>query len=223
MKWATGVTDNAVALSVARGLPPAILQEQLVLHQKFQEAPPAPRKTREKLFVYPHLLKSRCQTVAAFEKWIAEHRPGWEPGTRVPRHCALQFVKSALVCPTRWEARSLARALVQWRRRGVMTQLTKKPKTARRGGDGHRPHKCPWLRQALFEWWTSIRHSIDWRQVKKGVEPTQAPKKLARFSASLVKMKATQLLTDYCTKSLEAGRKPSVPQLRSRWFREWRK
>ena len=44
VKWATGVTDDAVALSVARGLAPAILQEQPALHQKFKEAPPAPNK-----------------------------------------------------------------------------------------------------------------------------------------------------------------------------------
>ena len=65
VKWATGVHDDAVAVAVARSLPPAILQEQLALHQKSKDAPAAAKTKPEKLIVHPHLLKSRCQAVAA--------------------------------------------------------------------------------------------------------------------------------------------------------------
>ena len=34
-----------------------------------------------------------------------------------------------------------------------------------RGQQG-RPHKCPWVRNAFFEWYTSVRYSIDWSKVR---------------------------------------------------------
>ena len=34
-----------------------------------------------------------------------------------------------------------------------------------RGQQG-RPHKCPWVRNGFFEWYTSVRYSIDWSKVR---------------------------------------------------------
>ena len=59
--------------------------------------------------------------------------------------------------------------------------------------------------------------------MKEGRPDTKQHKRLARFTASMIKTKANQLLQEYCTQSLKAGRRPLVPQLRSRWFRGWRK
>jgi hypothetical protein len=35
----------------------------------------------------------------------------------------------------------------------------------RRAHGGGRPPKAPLIRQALYEWWSSIRYAIDWEQL----------------------------------------------------------
>ena len=68
IKWATGVADDAVALTIGRDLPLAVLEEQVVLYdQRVVNEPP--REVRQ-LVVCPHLLKSRMQIAKLFDDWL---------------------------------------------------------------------------------------------------------------------------------------------------------
>ena len=66
-----------------------------------------------------------------------------------------------------------------------------------------------------------MRYSVDWKCVAASVAPQSWRKCLARFTRSLVKTKAQQLLQLYCHECLVHGAKAVGVDLRSRWFRAW--
>ena len=88
-------------------------------------------------------------------------------------------------------------------------------------GQQGRPVHCPWLRQALFEWFTAMRYSIDWKAVRGSLHSGGGNKCLARFTRQLVKQKAQQLLTDYLRECLLRGQDARAVQLTPRWFSHW--
>ena len=66
-----------------------------------------------------------------------------------------------------------------------------------------------------------MRYSVDWNCVAAFVALQSRRKCLARFTCSLVKTKAKQLLQLYCHECLVHGAKSVGVDLRSRWFRAW--
>ncbi len=49
------------------------------------------------------------------------------------------------------------------------------------------------------------------------------PKKIARFTQSMLQTKAVELMSEYVAEELRLGRRPAVVELRSRWWACWRK
>ena len=231
VKWATGVADDAVALTIARDLPPAVLDEQVLAYDQ-RVVNEAPRKDRG-CIVYPHLLKSRMQIAKLFDEWLSEknvkHR------SRLPIGIRGQFCRDVLKWPKGIPLERQVLFVSRWHKAWMEGNFTGIPsgktyavgpkplsKRARDYGGGRR-FAAPWLREALFEWWSSMRHSIDWRRVTSNVGPQLRPKKLARFTRTMMRQKAQLLISQYCAEHLRQGKRPRVPKLSSEWWKGWKR
>ncbi len=240
IQWYTGLSDSACALDVARELMPAERDEQLLRYRnRGCEHKAAAQK--QKRAVVPSLLSSRMEIAGAFDEHIRS--AGWSRGKRVPYGGTRSFLDG-------WEWGSLSgaspsrrrNALLRWHKvflssgyasavAGAVRQPTRLRRSrllkwkGRKTVPGQGPHrKCSWLRQAMFEWWSSIRHSVDWKAIKQGMRSDgKEPKKIARFTQSMLQTKATQLMSEYVTEHLRLGTRPAAVKLRSRWWASWRK
>ena len=245
IRWATGVRDDSVVLVIAEALAPAERQEQLQLYRSRDAAPR--RMARARTLVHPQLLKSRMQVAGAYHGHLQEW--GWVPGARRPREASQSFLnawdwgpwskrpsKSKLKNLRRWHAAWLkaghagAGVLAPTGCRGA--RRGRRPAGAealaisscRRSRGGGRAAACAWLRQALFEWWSGMRHSVDWTTIKRGCPSfSQEPKKLARFTQAMLTQKASELIASYCSSGLKEGCKPRPPQLSPAWWKGWRR
>ena len=69
LKWSTNMKDDALVKAIAKSLPAAARHEQLQLYNDFRGGVVTiTAKQPEKLVVYPHLLKSRMQVAALYDK-----------------------------------------------------------------------------------------------------------------------------------------------------------
>ena len=69
---------------------------------------------------------------------------------------------------------------------GSRAPLSKCQRVRAPGGGRH--HKVPLLRQALYEWWSSMRYAIEWKQLAAN-RRSRGKKNLARFPRSLLRVK----------------------------------
>ena len=196
----------------------------------------------------PHLLKSRMQVATAFHEHLAVVRRTGAKG-RMPRGAGTLFLRGwnwgphmsrftdnqKLQTVRRWhraymrssshQALGDAQWDAQWHKLASFASKTKRQWGARKRAVGAgRPRLCPWLDQALYEWWSSIRHSVDWTAIRKSC-PAVAwlPKKIARFSQAMLTMKAKELISEYCSASLKQGAVARPPVLCTRWWGRWRR
>ncbi len=246
IQWWTGLTDAACALDVARELMPAEREEQLLRCRNRGCERKAPAQNKKRV-VAPSLLCSRMEIAGAFDEHMRSL--GWTPGDRFPYGGARSFMdawdwgsmsrlplRKRTHVVRRWHKAFLsskyASAVAEAVRhpRGHETQHGQGRLLKWKGGEripqqGQGPaRKCPWLRQALFEWWSSIRHSVDWKMIKSGLRSTQRePAKIARFTQSMLQTKALELMSEYVTQQLRIGQRPAAVELRSRWWASWRK
>ena len=242
--WWTGIKNSSCAFDVAEQLMPAEREEQLLRYRNRDREPKAPAQ-RQKRLVIARLLASRMEVAGAFDEHIRSL--GWEPGQRLPYGSTRSFMDA-------WDWGSLCKAPLWKRTKCVRTwhnvfvsskyasaiaEAVREPggKAAkakkgsvlkwngrRRDRGGGRLRKCPWLRQALYEWWSSIRHSVDWEAIKRGMRSRSGePKKIARFTQSMLQTKALELTSVYVTEQLRLGRRPAAVELRSCWWASWRK
>ena len=237
LEWKICVKDPAVLRGVAESLPLEVLQEQVreyTLAEKSGEKP----QSRDVIRVLPGLLQSRNQAVNAYVAHLRSH--GAEHAKRVP-----QSVLEGFLARTQWPSphhrAKAARYLREWRKaaaadgagadytdkRGHLTarpgrKLSKLPFHKRRRRTTHQgpQYQCPWLREALYSWFTSMRYSIDWKAAVagKGGDPRKC---LARFTSGLLQGKARQLLQDYCGQSLLNGVRPRGVGITSKWLARW--
>ena len=81
-------------------------------------------------------------------------------------------------------------------------------------------HKVPLVRQALYEWWTSMRYAIDWKQLVAN-RRSRGKKNLARFPRSILRVKVYQLLEDHAYACLLNGVSVQKVDPNSWWFKRW--
>ena len=62
--------------------------------------------------------------------------------------------------------------------------------------------RCAWVRGALYQWFVSIRYSVDWKACEGKARSSGQPKCLARFTRGLLRQKLMQLMLDYCSQCL---------------------
>jgi len=68
--WATKLNDNALLRGLAGSLPEAVLEEQIRLYQANKDI--VKHDKPESLLVHAHLLSSRMQAAAAFDKYLKD-------------------------------------------------------------------------------------------------------------------------------------------------------
>ena len=83
--------------------------------------------------------------------------------------------------------------------------------------------RCPWVRDALYQWFVSVRYSVDWKVCEGKARSSGQPKCLARFTRALLRQKVKQLVIDYCSQCLLRGQKPTTFQPTARWFSGWQR
>ena len=240
LDWATKLHDHGMLVGLADALPQAVIDEQVRNYQASQGVVAKVSSERHRILVYPHLLKSRMQTAAALDTFLRS--TGWAAGTRLPRNACPHFLKTSLVWPKmkdvgtscrmmrRWHAEWQKNTSLQTSSTELSTATTRSGGTMlvwsrrqRQGSFQGRPVACPWLRQALFEWFMSMRYSIDWEAVRGSFRSGEGHKCMARFTKKLMRTKAEQLLQDYCYESLLRGLKPQSVKLTSKWWTGWQR
>ena len=88
IEWATNSKYHSFIANLVDTLPPAVLDEQVRLHQASKCGPVVPHAPQA-IVVYPHLLKSRQEASQLFDTVL--RNAGWAPGTRLPRTSAIKF------------------------------------------------------------------------------------------------------------------------------------
>ncbi len=235
LAWATKLNDDALLAGLAGSLPGAVLEEQLRLYEANQAIVAKPSKAPDKILVHAHLLSSRMQAATAFDKYLRDG--GWMPGNRLPRNACPAFIKDMMLWSKNSQLKNASRTLrtwhAQWSKENRLQ--TRTSHIAAKTKDGAveparrqrqhlfqgRPLHVPWLREALYEWFTAARYSIDWKEVRASLRSGGGKKCIARFTRHLVRQKARQLLQDYCYQSLLQGKHAVGVHLTARWFTEW--
>ena len=196
------------------------------------------------LMVLPHLLKSRMQAAARYEEHLQDH--GLEDAGRVPRGVIIGFIKNNLLW-TRREHQKVDRrpiALREWHKlyknnvamQGKVAAPGRKPRQPKfaKGqrtvgwdvrkrfcGFQGRPRLAPMVREQLYDWFISMRFSINWKRYNNICRSRGAHKCIGRFPKSMLNAKLRQLLTDYCHEMLVRGIRPRVFNITSKWHRGW--
>ena len=234
LEWSTNIKDRGVLMALCDMMPDAVVEEQVRAYESRPE--PQPPCQPKQMIVYPHNLKSRLQVVKAFDEHLRGR--GWDGKGRLPYKARAEFEQSLTWSSGgRLKARQKQKALGQWHARWLkgksLDVLARAPDVARQVGTiknamrrrapFRKEKKCEWLRQELYEWWAGTRFSVDWDAIRRGVDHTKVHKRIARYTASMLKAQAEHFVAMYCAEQLKRGAKPKVPRLRSDWFADWRR
>ena len=223
LQWQTGVKEHCILLAMAEAMSEGLQQEQ-VRARADALALPNPAVAEVKRRLCPRVLRDRDLVCKEFDGH--SRTCGWMGEGRLPCNSIVSLCGRFTWPKTTGLARQknlASKGFENWRKRGGH---------AATGGDGRRrapgaqgrPKKGAWLEAAVYEWWSAMRYSVDLRVVAKRAEyPAERPKMLERFSQSLLTAKAKQLVADYYVETLKRGGRPSVPQLRPRWWVQWRR
>ena len=91
----------------------------------------------------------------------------------------------------------------------------------KRAHGGGRRFAAPMVRQALYEWWSSIRYAIDWKQLVADNRSRGLKKNLARFPRSTLVLKVHQLLQEHAHACLLNGHRVVSFRPDYWWFKRW--
>ena len=248
LKWMTSVTDESVLLTIAEELAEVERDEQVRAYRE-RDAEKKPNSSKSRALIHPSLMKSRAQVSLAYHEHL--EALGWTPGTRKPYGHMKSFLsawewgssselsdiqKGHLIRQwhTRWRKQPDARAVAEARAdptaggcntSGRLGKSAARPwHKRRRALGGGRPRMCTWLGKELYEWWSGIRHSVDWKAIERGCPSFKSErKKVARFTQAMLKQKAKELISAYCTANIKVGKKVHVPKLTAKWWKQWRR
>ena len=107
--------------------------------------------------------------------------------------------------------------------RGQKQAISGKKRMRTAGSCGVHLIKAPSIRKRLYEWFLSVRYSIDWDAINKRARNNGRKKAMGRFPRAILKAKVQQFQLEYAEESLKRGVKVSLFTPRSRWFSEWEK
>ena len=234
--WATKLEDLGIVESLYTSLPSQILKEQVRLHKMFLLSPTAVAVTVAQLpiVVDANKLASRNAVAQRFDVYLEEN--GIDPGLRLPRHCIRFFLKghcrfnAKMIVSTRQIKINVRRWYTTWQqtqntsfkhRKTTVKSSIKKvrgPNRFRRDGLQGKPTACPIVRQQLFEWFMTMRYSIDWHGLERQLRSSGKVKCIGRFTRSLMLTKVKHLLHLYVHECLVHGAKPQIFVPRSDWF-----
>jgi len=244
LRWASKMQNDQAVLSLCRSLPQEILEEQVRLYENRGTTAVAEADVaKPKIHVgATPALRVRMLVAQRFHWYCLKH--GIVPDKRLPYGAMKQFIQDNLL----WKSGHLGRGqYIKLRRwydhwsksssdvlaavadpskpmadgKSLLKSRARKPgwKRQRAAGGGAKV-KAPLVRQALYEWWTGLRYSIDWKKLAEE-RRSRGKKLVARFPLSVLKLKVAQLLEDFAYASLLNGIpvRSFVPD--GHWFARW--
>ena len=245
IRWASKLPSSSDTLSLIRSLPPVVVEEQVQLYRKRDETAVAETANRQpKLEVTTSsLVRAKFRTLVAqrFEIYC-KNRCMHSSGGRLPRGFTQTFIAENII----WKAQQktpqatlIQRWYAQWKK-SRSTQLTAvagnpvvrttasllksrapvKTELRQRAVGAGRPYRVPLVRQALYEWWSSIRYAIDWKALVHS-RRSHGKKHLARFPRSLLRLKVQQLQEFLAYSCLVSGNPVQSIKSDSWWFKRW--
>ena len=234
LQWATGVKDEGILSGMAAALPHGVLQEQL---QKFEDSKsqivPA-QEGKPKVTLHMNLAVA-TKAVQQFDQHLKVI--GIHGAQRLPRNCIAHFIRDMCIVPktNKNPQRWLRRQHDIWSKKGKPVnskhihgvkmkgclQKVSFDRRLRSCGMQGAPKQMPIVRQALYDWFISLRYAIDWREHDRQMKAQEQKKCVGRFPVSLLKQKYAQFVEDYCVDNLIAGQRPRVPKFTWKWLMRW--
>ena len=229
--WSTGLQvkhDPGLLASICKNLPRWCLAEQKRLRDaggtvvKITDGPPAILPS------CPELLKDRENIAREYNASLVARGGGAsELPEKAPKGTVVAFVKERMGLHEPAAVRRASQKVIKWHlkwreggsamenaRGGGPHSLVCKSRAKvqswlrKRASAAGRPYMCSIIRQQLFEWFVSMRHSLDY-------------KVLTRFPRLLLRAKLLELTQAYCTECLLNGTCPKVPRYTAGWFDLW--
>ena len=246
MRWASKLNDDVNVLSLLRCLPKPIVEEQVQLYRKRDEtavAAKAATTTNIQLTEKPRY-RVRMSVAQSFHTFCHKH------GLVVDHKMPYGAVKTFILDHIEWKGSQNKGVrpgqIRQWHKvwrnspssglaavaeeegarpgRSEKSMLMSKARVISccrvRAFGGGRSFKAPLVRQTLYEWWSSIRYAIDWRQLI-AENRMRGRKHLARFPRSVMRLRVNILLQDSVHASLLNGRPVVSFKPDSWWFKRW--
>jgi hypothetical protein len=158
-----------------------------------------------KMVVQPHLWEHRMRVAEAYDQFLhARGLTKTRKGDRAPWGCIVAFLQKSVTW--RKEPKCPPKALRRWHRSWVQggREATRSGGTRRKAHYGAasvatrvrgpglqgRPVHCNWVREALYEWFVSMRYSIDWKKYDAALRSRGAHKAMGRCQMALLRAKA---------------------------------
>lgn len=229
---------NEIIRSLIQALPRAIVAEQLEKYRRrsensLQPATVVAKANIKKRKYCSSLLSLRMEAAKEFVAYLnkAKVNTNVKP-LKLPRRSFANFIKQKPALAQRLRTNKDKNAYRKWLLRAVSAlsceslMSTANARNLARG-DGQKRYvrdakrrkvpgsyglhlvKAGIVREQLFEWFSVMRHSIDY-------------KVLTRFPPTLVELKAKQLVQDYVAACLNAGVEPQPPTISWHWLKAWR-
>jgi hypothetical protein len=247
MRWASKLSSDACVLGLIRSLPKEIVEEQVCAYRRSQEAVVAAdaqqqRRSTKITISLNSRLHTRMMVAQRFHMYCQQNRIS--VGGRMPYGTVATFIKDNI----EWKGglkKLTAKQLRGWHTlwlastgaSATAVAVTPPEKASdtksllrsrapvphfcrRRAAGGGRKVMVSCVRQALYEWFTSIRYAIDWKELI-AENRSRGKKHLARFPRAFLKLKAEQLLQDYCYACMLNGTRAVAVKCTSWWFRRW--
>lgn len=244
MRWASKLSDDSNVLSLLRSLPDEVVEEQVRLYRKRDELIVAGSTQGVEKIQLPSNPRHHVRMKVAERFHMFCRNRSIDPGCRLPYGTIKAFREEALHLEgTRnpVQATQLRRWYNVWRistsqvmvaesgqatshhaEKSLLRSRAPKQIGARQRAPGGGPKfAAPLIRQALFEWWSSIRHAIDWKQLIAENRSRGRKKALARFPRSVLLLKLNQLLEEHAHACLLNGKPVQSFTPNSHWWRRW--
>jgi len=246
VRWASCLGDDSNVLNLIRSLPRTVVEEQVRLYRQHDAtaALVVPDKATQKIRVPLHpRCRDRVLVAQRFHKYCQSR--GILPDKRMPYGAMASFIKDHIEWKAK-QAQPTSKLIREWYSKWCATsssvmvaaavadkpcpgiaeksllrsrapQLTSERHRAHGAG---RPYTQPLVRQALYEWWSSIRYAIDWKTMATS-RRSRGKKILARFPRSVLILKVRQLLEELAYASLLNGVPMQSFEPDSWWFKRW--
>ena len=233
VSWATGVKDDEVLASLVSELPQWAIQESVLKYEALAEAQTGKEPAAvaaEGLQINGQTLKGRLALVRSYLATCRSSGRGtlrWSERKDLMRN--VTFVGNAPKRPVKFLDDWVKKLSVTAQVSGKAQHSQRLPSTRRlvrfhnrtRMNGGGRNYKCPWVREALYDWFVGMRYAIDWKRQRTLHSNGGGKKCAARFPRGLMYAKARSLMTDYVKAKVVSGEKPEAPVINAQWFVRW--
>jgi len=232
LKWTMRMDDNGIVHGLLHSLPSWVLKQQ-VLHYRARACAPTPAPLSRKIKVNPKSLSDRDAVAQAFEEYCRSC--GVDSRQRLARGQIKKIVDLRLEwCCKGWKQpeKSVRRWHRAWTRAGKVAALPRLrqkrivyagalPQSRKRRFGAGKLALCNFVREGLFEWFVSMRYSIDWRKYNSSLRSAGRYKAIGRFPVAVLRDKAKQLLQEYLRVSLMQGHRRVGMAIDWKWLKRW--